>query len=52
MKRILDQPQVKTQLGEIGAVASPMTPEQFAEFIAGERKKWEPVVKASGAKVE
>jgi tripartite-type tricarboxylate transporter receptor subunit TctC len=52
VKRILDQPQVKTQLGEIGAVASPMTPEQFAEFIAAERKKWEPVVKASGAKVE
>jgi tripartite-type tricarboxylate transporter receptor subunit TctC len=52
VKRILELPQVKAQLTEIGAVPSPMTPETFSEFIAGERKKWQEVVQVSGAKVE
>jgi tripartite-type tricarboxylate transporter receptor subunit TctC len=52
MKRILDLPDVKEKLAEIGAVASPMTPEEFAKFIDGERAKWAEVVKASGAKVD
>jgi tripartite-type tricarboxylate transporter receptor subunit TctC len=52
VKRILDLPQNKQKLTEIGAVASPMTPEQFSAFIAAERAKWEPVVVASGAKAQ
>jgi tripartite-type tricarboxylate transporter receptor subunit TctC len=52
MKRILELPDVKEKLFEIGAVAAPMTPENFAQFIEGERTKWADVVKASGAKVD
>ena len=52
MKRILELPDVKDKLFEIGAVASPMTPEDFARFIDGERAKWADVVKASGAKID
>ena len=52
MKRILELPDVKEKLFEIGAVASPMTPDEFAKFIDGERAKWADVVKASGAKLD
>ena len=52
MKRILELPDVKDKLFEIGAVASPMTPEDFGKFIDGERAKWADVVKASGAKMD
>ena len=38
--------QAKAQ--DIGAVASPMTPDEFTAFIVTERAKWEPVVKAVG----
>jgi tripartite-type tricarboxylate transporter receptor subunit TctC len=52
MKRILELPDVKEKLSEIGAIASPMTPEGFVKFIDGERAKWSEVVKASGAKAD
>jgi len=52
MKRILELPDVKEKLFELGAVASPMTPEDFAKFIDTERAKWAEVVKASGAKLD
>lgn len=52
MKRILELPDVKEKLFEIGAIAAPMTPEDFVKFIDGERTKWAEVVKASGAKLD
>jgi tripartite-type tricarboxylate transporter receptor subunit TctC len=52
MKRILELPDVKEKLFEIGAVASPMTPEDFTKFIDGERAKWADVVKAAGVKMD
>jgi tripartite-type tricarboxylate transporter receptor subunit TctC len=52
VKAIFGEPAQQAKLKEIGAVTSPMTPEQFVEFISGERKKWQEVVKASGASVE
>jgi tripartite-type tricarboxylate transporter receptor subunit TctC len=52
MRRILELPDVKDKLFEIGAVASPMTPEDFTKFIEGERAKWADVVKASGARID
>ncbi len=52
VKRILEIPENKQKLMEIGAVASPMTPDEFTAFIATERAKWEPVVQASGAKAQ
>lgn len=52
VKRILEVPENKQKLMDIGAVASPMTPDAFTAFIATERAKWEPVVVASGAKAQ
>jgi tripartite-type tricarboxylate transporter receptor subunit TctC len=52
VKTIFDNPEQKKKLLEIGAVATPMSPEQFVEFIAAERKKWQDVVKASGASIQ
>jgi tripartite-type tricarboxylate transporter receptor subunit TctC len=52
MKRILELPETKEKLAELGAVASPMAPDDFSKFIDAERTKWQEVVKASGAKVD
>src|SRR3954454_3392136 len=52
MKRILELPDVKEKLAEIGAIAAPMTPGDFAGFIDSERAKWSEVVKAAGVKVD
>jgi tripartite-type tricarboxylate transporter receptor subunit TctC len=48
VKRIFEAPELQTKLKEIGAVPAPMTPEQFTQFIAAERRKWQEVVKAAG----
>ena len=48
IKRIFTTPEAQKSLTEIGAVPSPMTPEEFTAFIAGERKKWQEVVQAAG----
>lgn len=52
VRRILSLPEVQTRMRDIGAVPSPMTPEEFRAFIAGEQKKWQEVVRVSGAKVD
>jgi tripartite-type tricarboxylate transporter receptor subunit TctC len=52
MKRILELPDVKEKLAEIGAIAAPMTAAEFAKFIDGERTKWSEVVKAAGVKAD
>jgi tripartite-type tricarboxylate transporter receptor subunit TctC len=48
VKRIFGAPELQTKLREIGAVPSPMSPEEFTQFIAAERRKWQEVVKAAG----
>ena len=52
VKRIFTAPELQKNLSEIGAVASPMTPEEFAGFIASERRKWQDVVKAAGVQMQ
>jgi tripartite-type tricarboxylate transporter receptor subunit TctC len=52
VKATFDNPEQTKKLTEIGAVASPMSPEQFVEFIAAERKKWQDVVKAAGVSIQ
>jgi tripartite-type tricarboxylate transporter receptor subunit TctC len=47
VKRIFEDPAVQKNLVEVGAVATPMTPDQFKEFISAERKKWQEVVQAA-----
>ena len=43
---------VKARLATLLAEPSPTTPEQFAAFVRSESAKYQPVVKASGAKVD
>jgi tripartite-type tricarboxylate transporter receptor subunit TctC len=47
VKRIFETPAVQKNLADVGAVPSPMTPEQFTAFITAERHKWQEVVKAA-----
>ena len=48
VKRIFTSPDIAAKLKEIGAVTAPMSPEEFTQFIAAERRKWQEVVKAAG----
>ena len=51
VKRIFELPEVRKSLTDVGAVPSPMTPQEFAQFIAAERRKWQEVVQAAGVTV-
>ena len=48
----LNAPETKTRFGLMMAEPVSSTPEQFAAFMKRELNKYEPVVKASGAKVD
>ena len=50
--KALATPEMKEKLLAQGAIPSGNTPQQFAAHIDAELKKWQPVVKASGAKVD
>ena len=50
--KALNTPAIKEKLLAQGAIPSGNTPAEFARHIEAEHKKWEPVVKASGAKVD
>jgi tripartite-type tricarboxylate transporter receptor subunit TctC len=50
--KALATPAMKERLQAQGAIPSGNTPAQFAQFIDREIRKWAPVVKASGAKVD
>jgi len=50
--KALGSPEMKEKLIAQGANPSGNTPAQFAALIDAEHKKWAPVVKASGAKID
>lgn len=50
--KALATPAMKERLLSQGAIPSGITPAQFAQLIDAETKKWAPVVKNSGAKVD
>jgi tripartite-type tricarboxylate transporter receptor subunit TctC len=50
--RAIASPPVKERLGNVGFDLAGSTPEALAAYIKTEIKKWAPVVKASGAKVD
>lgn len=50
--KVLRDPEISTKLANQGVDASPGSPEQFAQLIASELKKYAKVVKQTGAKVQ
>lgn len=48
----LADPQIKSQLADLGATVLAGSPADFGKFIGDENEKWGKVVKFSGAKVE
>lgn len=50
--KALATPAMKERLLAQGAIPSGNTPAEFAKFIEAENRKWAPVVKASGAKID
>ena len=46
----LTDPAIKARIAELGSVPMPMTPVDFAKFIADETEKWGKVVKFAGIK--
>jgi tripartite-type tricarboxylate transporter receptor subunit TctC len=48
----LDTPDVRSNLHEKGIEVQPSTPGQFAAFLESERRKWAPIIRASGASVD
>ena len=52
IKAILDEPQNKERLAQIGGTPMPMAPAEFAGFISAETDKWAKVIKFAGAKID
>ena len=50
--KALNSPAIKEKLLAQGAIPSGNSPQEFAKLIDSEIKKWAPVVKASGARVD
>jgi len=48
----LKSPAVKQRFTELGAVSVGSTPEEFEAMIRAENKKWDPIIKAAGIRVE
>ena len=52
VQRTMQSPDIQARLPAEGARFIPTTPEQFGAFVQAEIRKWAPIVKASGARVE
>jgi len=50
--KILARPDARQKLLDIGFDPAGGTPAQLADFARAERKKWEPIIKSAGIKVE
>ena len=52
IRAILADPPTRARIEDLGADIPDTTPEQFADFMKAERKKWSEVVKTANVKVE
>jgi tripartite-type tricarboxylate transporter receptor subunit TctC len=52
VKHVFEEPDVVAALTKVGGEPAPMTPDDFAAFIAAERPKWQAVVKAAGVHID
>jgi tripartite-type tricarboxylate transporter receptor subunit TctC len=48
----LADPKLKARFADVAGVPMPMTPAEFAKFVADETEKWATVIRAAGIKVE
>jgi tripartite-type tricarboxylate transporter receptor subunit TctC len=48
LRTVLEDPAVRRAIEEVGGEPLPMTPEQFATFVAAERTKWKQLVTDAG----
>jgi tripartite-type tricarboxylate transporter receptor subunit TctC len=49
---VLKQPDVAARVRDIGQETIASTPEEYNAYILAEMKKWEPIIKATGAKLD
>jgi tripartite-type tricarboxylate transporter receptor subunit TctC len=52
LNKAIANPEARKRLTELAATPEPGTPQQFRAHIAAETKRWQEVVKASGAKAD
>ena len=52
VNKAMSGPEVAARMRRDGMITNPMSPEQFQQFIASEKKVWSPVVKQVGLAVE
>lgn len=52
MNAAMNDPQVRERLKSAGLDAAGGTPEQFAKLMADEARKWEPVIRRTGARLD
>jgi len=52
MSRVLNAPETRSKLAEMGMQTLNLGPKEFQEFLNQEMKKWGPVIRAAQIKVE
>jgi tripartite-type tricarboxylate transporter receptor subunit TctC len=50
--KVLARPDVQKKFAEAATPVTVRGPDEFAAFVAAENRRWLPVIKASGAKIE
>jgi hypothetical protein len=49
---VLRDPAITKRIEDMGAVADPLTPDQFGNFVRAEVAKWREVARAGNVKLE
>jgi tripartite-type tricarboxylate transporter receptor subunit TctC len=52
VNKAMSSPEVAARMRRDGMITNPMSPEQFQQFIANEKKVWSPVVRQVGLAAE
>jgi len=52
MRRALESPEVRSMFARLGISVSPLTPDQFEEFLRGETRMFATVIRESNIKAE
>lgn len=50
--RALESPEIVERLSKMGAKPAPMSPQAFGEFVRAEQRKYEKIVRDSGARID